>query len=41
MNQLEVIQQTSEFVDVEHPVITIDGIPFDVYLHRCYPVHFF
>ncbi|MGO4530382.1 hypothetical protein AB4Z30_14970 [Paenibacillus sp. 2TAF8] len=41
MDQLEVIEQTSEYVDVKHPVIVINGTPLDIYLDQCYPDHHF
>nr|WP_154892428.1 hypothetical protein [Paenibacillus xylanexedens] len=37
MNIFSINMQTSKYVNVEHPVITIDGIPLDLYLHNLYP----
>lgn len=37
MNVFSIDMQTSKYVNVGHPVITIDGIPFDLYLHNLYP----
>ncbi|MGF6355805.1 hypothetical protein ABIE27_003720 [Paenibacillus sp. 4624] len=41
MDTLEVIEQTSEYVDVKHPVIVINGNPLDIYLDQYYPDHHF
>ncbi|WP_438449223.1 hypothetical protein [Gorillibacterium sp. sgz5001074] len=41
MNILSVIMQASKYVNVEHPVISIDGSPLDLYLHNLYPDNLF
>lgn len=37
MNELSVEMQRSKYVDLEHPVILIDGTPLDLYLNNLYP----
>ncbi|MCK6073914.1 hypothetical protein [Paenibacillus silvae] len=37
MNIFSIDTQTSKYINVEHPVISIDGIPLDLYLHNLYP----
>lgn len=34
MNIFSIDMQTSKYVNVEHPVISIDEIPLDLYLHN-------
>ncbi|MBD2847688.1 hypothetical protein IDH44_21055 [Paenibacillus sp. IB182496] len=37
VNKILVDTQTTKYVDVEHPVIVLDGVPLDAYLHHLYP----
>lgn len=37
VNRIEVKPLKSEYSDVEHPTITIDGVRLDLILHKLYP----
>jgi hypothetical protein len=37
VNKIEVKPIKSKYSDIEHPTITIDGVPLDLILHKHYP----
>lgn len=37
MNKIEVVPMKSEYCDIEHHTIVVDGTPLDVLLHNYYP----
>ena len=41
MNRITVEMQRTKGIRVEHPVILIDGIPLDLYIHNLYPDNLF
>src|SRR5690606_31609461 len=41
MNEICVNVQYTNYLKVDHPIISIDGIPLDLYLHNLYPDNLF